>query len=67
MYWGEDRFDGLVKQCYQLARGHVMKAESKYYGHEEASQYFWGDICKDKIKYVRNFVLSDIKNPNSAQ
>jgi len=29
-------------------------------GHIEDSPLFWGDICKEKIRYVRNFVLGDI-------
>jgi hypothetical protein len=29
-------------------------------GHIEGSPLFWGDLCKEKIRYVRNFVLGDI-------
>ena len=29
-------------------------------GHIEGDKYFWGDICKEKIKYVRNFALPEI-------
>jgi hypothetical protein len=29
-------------------------------GHIEASPLFWGDLCRQKITYVRNFVLGDI-------
>jgi hypothetical protein len=29
-------------------------------GHVEGSPLFWGDMCKQKIKYVRNFSLWDI-------
>ena len=29
-------------------------------GNVESSELFWGDKCKQHIKYVRNFVFSDI-------
>ena len=32
----------------------------QYRGHIEGDQYFWGDLCKAKIKYYRNFVFQDI-------
>jgi hypothetical protein len=27
---------------------------------------FWGDVCRDKIKYVRNFVFGDINTLNAC-
>ncbi len=32
----------------------------KYSGHLEESDYFWGDLCRQKIKYCRNFVFRDV-------
>ena len=29
------------------------------YGHVQGSPYFWGDICRENIKYVRNFVFAE--------
>ena len=31
-----------------------------YYGDLRNTPYFWGDVCKERIKYVRNFVYPDI-------
>jgi hypothetical protein len=36
------------------------RRQRKYHGQEEGSRYFWGDLCKERIKYVRNFVFSSI-------
>jgi hypothetical protein len=60
LYWGEDRFDGAMKLIYTFARKYLMKSDSKFYGHMEGSAYFWGDLCRDTISFVRNFVFSDI-------
>ncbi|MCD4727882.1 MAG: hypothetical protein K8R46_09485 [Pirellulales bacterium] len=32
----------------------------KYQGHVEGDSFFWGDVCKQRIKYFRNFVFQDI-------
>jgi hypothetical protein len=29
-------------------------------GHKQSSAYFWGDLCLEKIDYVRNFVFQEI-------
>ena len=31
-----------------------------YRGHVEGDPHFWGDYCRDKVKYVRNFVFGEI-------
>ena len=38
---------------------HRNKRKGIFRGHIEGDQYFWGDICKRRIKYVRNFVFSN--------
>jgi len=57
IYWGEARLTGLFKILYSIIK---FKNVKKYRGHIENDKFFWGDICKDKIKYVRNFVFNDI-------
>jgi hypothetical protein len=32
----------------------------RFRGHVEGDEYFWGDICRSHVKYVRNFVFNDI-------
>jgi len=60
LYWGGDRFDGAVKLIYNFARKYLIRSDSKYYGQAENSAYFWGDLCRETITFVRNFVFSDI-------
>jgi len=60
IYWGPKRISGIARIVYKLI--HLLKGEKRniYFGEIEKSEYFWGDICKDRIKYVRNFVYADI-------
>ena len=60
LYWGKDRFDGAVKLIYTYARKYLMRRDSKFYGQMAGSDYFWGDLCRETIKFVRNFVFTDI-------
>jgi hypothetical protein len=59
IYWEGARVSGLQRVIYDILN---MKwnDESQSQGHVEDSPLFWGDLCKEKIKYVRNFVLGDI-------
>ncbi|SPD75007.1 conserved hypothetical protein [uncultured Desulfobacterium sp.] len=41
----------------------------RFFGELESSLYFWGDICKEKIKYIRSYIsfpdINTLKcNPN---
>jgi hypothetical protein len=60
LYWGADRFDGAVKLIYNFARKYLARSDSKFYGGMGDSDYFWGDVCRETITFVRNFVFSDI-------
>jgi hypothetical protein len=58
IYAGTDRLSGVNRLFYRTWR--KLRRKSSYFGHVESTKYFWGDICKDKIKYVRNFVFPQI-------
>ena len=58
IYWGAHRLSGLRKTLYNILTR--FKKNKFYEGHDELSPYFWGDLCKTHITYVRNFVFSDI-------
>jgi hypothetical protein len=58
IYWGNYRMTGLHELIYNLLTG--QRRKGLFRGHIEGDPYFWGDICKEKIKYVRNFVFPDI-------
>jgi hypothetical protein len=56
IYWGGHRFSlPSVKFAHNLATGF-----SRGTGHVSDSVYFWGDICKERVSYVRNFVFNEI-------
>jgi hypothetical protein len=59
IYWGDARLNSAsVRLCYNL--GTRFRRAGKFFGHVENSDFFWGDICKEKIEYVRNFVFNEI-------
>ncbi|HEY3396323.1 MAG TPA: hypothetical protein VGM19_01575 [Armatimonadota bacterium] len=59
LYWGADRLrPGLLRAGYNLAtRGRYRR---RFEGHLESSPYFWGDLCREHVDYVRNFVFGEI-------
>jgi hypothetical protein len=58
MYWGTARLSGINRLAYNLMTR--FRHKGLFQGHVENSPLFWGDVCKAKIKYVRNFVYPDI-------
>lgn len=58
LYWGPNRLTGINQGLYRLLTRN--KWHGVFEGHVETSQYFWGDVCKERIRYVRSFVFSDI-------
>jgi hypothetical protein len=59
IYWGDARLDGAPRAAYRAAQRVVGQSRS-YFGHVEGSPYFWGDLCHERIEYVRNFVFRDV-------
>ena len=58
IYWGNSRLTGVNKYIYNLLTKN--RRNGIFRGHVKGDEHYWGDICKEKIKYVRNFVFSDI-------
>jgi hypothetical protein len=58
VYWGSSRLNGLNRLAYNLITGY--KNHHRWHGHEPKHPLFWGDLCKSRIKYVRNFVFHEI-------
>jgi hypothetical protein len=58
MYWGRHRLSGFHSYFYTLLT--LDREKNRYSGHVEGTPYFWGDICKERIKYVRNFTFKDV-------
>lgn len=62
LYWGDKRVSGLRRTAYNLMTRYRKRRRDG--GSREGSAYFWGDVCKQHIKYVRNFVFADIDTLN---
>jgi hypothetical protein len=60
IYWGSERLSDVQRLIYDRLILMVRGGEAVSEGHIETSPLFWGDLCREKIKYVRNFVLGDI-------
>ena len=58
IYLGEDRVGGLSRFAYNLMTG--FRRRGMFRGHREGDPLFWGDVCRDRIRYVRNFTYADI-------
>lgn len=57
IYWGAARLSGWRRLIYRAANAlHPLRAE----GHIEGSPHFWGDLCRERIRFVRNFVFREI-------
>lgn len=58
IYWGPHRLHGLNRAVYNLATR--FRTRNQFHGHIESDETFWGDVCRERITYVRNFVYRDI-------
>jgi len=56
IYWGHKRFGILLRSLIKLFKG----KSRMFYGDETESKYFWGDLTKKHIKFIRNRVFNDI-------
>jgi hypothetical protein len=64
LYSWEKRFEFPISTLYKLYRYFYFikrkKNIQKSYGEIFDSKYFWGDIAKNNIKYIRNLTFSNI-------
>jgi hypothetical protein len=58
LYWAESRLSGILSGLYRMIT--LGRNEGLYRGHIPGDDSFWGDICKERITYYRNFVFQDI-------
>ncbi len=59
IYWGAYRFSSFTRQvAYSL--GTHFRYAGRFAGHDPASPFFWGDLCRERVSYVRNFVFREI-------
>lgn len=58
LYWGVGRVDDPALRL--LCRTAFRQAPDFYQGHCPDSPYWWGDLCRAQIEYVRNLTFSEI-------
>jgi hypothetical protein len=55
LYWGHKRFrTAALRGIVRLLR---PRAASHYLGDVPGSEFFWGDLCRERIRYVRNWTF----------
>lgn len=58
IYWGKNIFNNnLVQQIMEIF---LSKGRLPFSGEDEGSPYFWGDIAKEKTRYIRLWGTSNI-------
>jgi peptidoglycan/xylan/chitin deacetylase (PgdA/CDA1 family) len=55
LYWGSRRFHSAPLR--RLTRMLARNGGDAYEGEREDSPFFWGDVCRQVIQYVRNFTF----------
>jgi len=58
IYFGSQRVTGVRRFAYNLITGY--RNHSRFAGHVPGHPLFWGDVCRERVKYVRNFVFGEI-------
>ena len=59
MYWGDDRLSSATNRLIYnvLTR---WKNHKTFRGDTPGDELYWSDLCRERIRYVRNFVFADI-------
>ncbi|MGI8936731.1 MAG: hypothetical protein ACR2JF_00700 [Iamia sp.] len=55
LYWGPARLSGARGRLYRRATQLTRPERVAFEGHLPRSPYFWGDLCRQRIDYWRNF------------
>ncbi len=59
LYWGTERIrPGIRSSLYDVATR--FRYRHFFQGQAAQSAYFWGDLCQQHIRYVRNLVFDEI-------
>ncbi len=54
IYWGDARLSGWRRELYKML---TRDSRGDHRGHIEGDPLFWGDLCRNHVQYVRNFVF----------
>ena len=61
VYWGAARY-GAPAIRIPIALAERLLRKPRYAGHDPDSPYFWGDLCRQQFRFVRNFTFSTLNN-----
>jgi len=57
IYWADKRVSGFNRLAYNiLTRG---RNRDRSHGHIPEHPEFWGDLCQQRVRYVRNFTFAE--------
>jgi len=62
IYWGKKRLVFPINLIFEIIM-YITPGGLKsniYQGEIESSPYFWGDICKEKVDFIRNLTFNEI-------
>lgn len=58
LYWGPRRLTGVRRKAYSVAERIAQPRRPGFSGEDPDSPYYWGDVCRDRIEYWRNFTFA---------
>jgi hypothetical protein len=58
IYWGAARVDNALLRL--LVDRFATRGSPPFEGHLSSSPFFWGDLCKQHIRYVRNLTFNSL-------
>jgi hypothetical protein len=58
LYWGPHRYRSRPFRV--ASRLLARRSTDRFEGEHEASAFFWGDVCRETIDYVRNFTFERV-------
>jgi len=57
IYWADQRVSGLNRLLYNVLTQDRNRDRS--HGHIAGHAEFWGDLCRERVRYMRNFTFSE--------
>jgi hypothetical protein len=58
IYWGDARLSGWRRALYNVVT--KGRRRNSFRGHLQGDPLFWGDLCRERVRYVRNFVFNEL-------
>lgn len=58
LYWGPARLGGQRRLLYLVLTR--FSSVNRFFGHVAGHPWFWGDLCRERVRYCRNFIFSDL-------